>query len=350
MFPTRLGAPAGMSDRDLAAYEHSMISRQKCRTRAVVLERRLPAAGAHWERIAVTMGCGGRNCLFCFEAQRKRAAERICGNWTQFLTLTLNHWPGMQVYAWRNISRWASELMAAFRKASYEDGKICLCGKDCEKESHPVMTNRDRKLGYAWVVEPTKNDWPHLHIGLTTGYVCYEWLMRKWAEITGMAPRVKKMISVQDEKGICNYLAPYLTKSVWKDWILAVMYRKRLYGTTNRVGREWSGGWIPVDMGKIRWKDGKAVMTDVEWRHSMSIIPVNSKYCLLVEKKEGRYARWVVRCDVSHVLMDWRSREQAEASREAPISGYVFGNDRRIVERSREREKGLYGADNGRRM
>jgi hypothetical protein len=87
-------------------------------------------------------------------------------------------------------------------------------------------------IQYAWVVEPHASGWPHIHLLIGVEYIDYNWLRDEWRKIVRTQSANVHCERVHDVEGACRYLSKYISKSVLTLDILAVMHRRRIFGTT----------------------------------------------------------------------------------------------------------------------
>jgi len=69
-----------------------------------------------------------------------------------------------------------------------------------------------RAVGYAKIVELTKQGTPHLHIIATVPFIAQTWLAAAWNELTGSF--IVDIRRVKSSRGISGYLTAYLTKAL----------------------------------------------------------------------------------------------------------------------------------------
>lgn len=300
-----------LSDRDLAAYHAGIDARRLCSTHAAVLERVARVDGQAYERVAVPMLCGQRMCDVCFARSREVAGEALKGHWKQFLTLTTAHEKGRMLHCWRKFSQWASKMMAAMVRVAKRGAKPCRCGKKIGKGKHQTCRVEADWLSYGWVIEPHSSMWPHLHVCLDSTFFCYHWIRKRWAKITHEEAYVMKMKKVKDINGICRYLVKYLTKASFPDMLLAVLYRKRLWGRSNRPRSVDVGGWSLLDVVQIPVENGKRVLELVTLGQGKSLSKLNQREWCLDGALNGRWAIWTASNEaMSRVLEaeEWQKR------------------------------------------
>lgn len=282
-----------MTDREVANYWHGIRCRRLCRTHAAILERRVPSGGITVERMAVPMGCGHRICPECFEESRLVAADRLRGPWTQFLTLTFGHQDGMFLHTWRMMSRWASLMMRAIRRAANKGEAACTCGGKRKGENHPRIRLSGQKFDFGWVIEPHGTMWPHLHVALSTEYLCYVWARKQWARVTGQVVRMIKMKEVTDEDGFCRYLVKYLTKSSFPDILLAVIARRPIWGRSRRYRDTDRSGWVLAERVRMEGVGPQRNVEQLEPDRGLSCVEKGMGVWRVTGKLNGKWIRWV---------------------------------------------------------
>ena len=283
-----------LTDRELAAFHAGQSARRVCGTHAVILERQGVGPTVSHERMAAPLRCGQRMCETCFGISRKVASEALKGHWSQFLTLTIDHQKGHFAHCWRNISKWASKFMRALTRAAKRGATRCRCGDHPEGTWPGTVRTWDGSLAYAWVVEPHRDMFPHVHAVLDSWFVCYTWIRRTWARITRENPRMVKMMKVGDVGGVCSYLVKYLTKAAFPDVILAILYRKRLWGRSLRPAIRREPGWKAQQVVKLPIVDGKPDVSALPASGWRSAVPMGNGGWKLAGKVEGKWIQWIL--------------------------------------------------------
>lgn len=283
-----------LTDREISQYHAGRHARTMCGTHAAVFERRMPAAGVACERMAVPLMCGQRMCRDCFARSREVAGERLRGDWRQFLTLTFAHERGAMLHAWRNISKWASKMMACLRRVSKKGEEPCSCVGRGKVADHPAVRVEGDRLAFGWVIEPHGTMWPHVHVCINTSWICFDWIRKAWARVTREVVQMVKAIPVYDCNGICRYLVKYLTKADFPDVLLAVLFRKRLWGRSDRPKIEHKKGWSMVDVLPIPKRDGERSLDDVVIDNADSCVAIRSGRWRVTGRLNGRWIQWTI--------------------------------------------------------
>ena len=302
--------PEAMTDREMAAYHAGIEARRLCGTHAAIFERPGASPEIALERLAVPMRCGQRMCDTCFQLSREVAGERLKGNWRQFLTLTIPSGPTGMLHAWRSMSGWASKMMSAMRRVARRRDGRCKCGRHPRTAFPGTCRTADGSLGFGWVIEPHKSYWPHLHVCLTSDFFCYHWLRKTWARITRSGARVIKMKPVYDRNGVCRYLVKYLTKAAFPDHLLAVLYRKRLWGRSETPSRTKSAGWSMVEIAKIPRSEEGPELIALEPSKWKSAVPVGNRAWKITGELNGRWIHWVLTTEERNGWEDGSLRNQ----------------------------------------
>lgn len=68
------------------------------------------------------------------------------------------------------------------------------------------------RLGYAKIVELTKQGTPHLHILVESPFLAQRWLSQQWRELTGSY--IVDIRKVKSRRALTGYLTAYLTKAM----------------------------------------------------------------------------------------------------------------------------------------
>lgn len=190
------------------------------------------------ERIQVAR-CGQRACPTCGAEAKRRAGDRVQpGRWWQpdgvrwktFVTLTLPRHTGITpMEAWLTMARWVGRWTAAARRRM--------------KRRWGDVGKEDPRLHYAWVIEPHPRapEWPHAHVALSMPFPAgiaftrwTEWGKAAWERIIGepLESVWHHWSAVKDRQKARSYLVKYLTKSIYTREHYALMYRRRMYGTS----------------------------------------------------------------------------------------------------------------------
>ena len=314
----------GLTDRELSQREHTYSRRAMCGAAVAVLERDVPSAGLHKQRIETRMMCGLRGCEACDTRRRHRAIQRMEGPWTQFVTFTIPRGGLSRGEAWRKASKWMTKLMSRLYDMSRRGRYICDAENCCERAEHVEMNVPSGKLEYAWVIEPHKDGWPHWHMCWTASYVCYDLLRELWEEITGLGMGRIQTKPVTSMDGVCRYLTKYMTKARFPDDILCWVYRKRLWASTQKAPTSWDQGFIVLD--RLRYQESSIA-------GNVPRLPKTSN-----SSAEGiEPDRWVNAKHIHSVTCVWELDEQA----------YQLGRFERDERRRRAREPVRHGTDSG---
>jgi len=202
-----------------------------CCSATAVLQRHLPAAGEHIERMAVPLRCRTRECAPCAQVIADHAKVRMEAPWRQLVTLTLRQDATSEAHTWRHVSRWVSKLMTKLHKIARRGTKVCKCFERRHDHEHSNIIADGEPFKYAWVIEPHKKGWPHVHIAWTPRYVCYGLLRELWWEVTGIEGSGTWTEKLKDVWKIPYYLSKYLSKGRFSTRLLALMWRRRLWAS-----------------------------------------------------------------------------------------------------------------------
>src|ERR1700676_886291 len=102
------------------------------------------------------------------------------------------------------------------------------------------------------------------------------------------------MKPVYDRNGICRYLVKYLTKAAFPDHILAVLYRKRLWGRSNTPSRKKSSGWSMLETVEIPKENDVRELTAVRPSPWKSAVRVSDRAWKITGALKGRWVTWVL--------------------------------------------------------
>jgi hypothetical protein len=305
--------PDEMSRREVANRDHMEDRAGWCGTRSAIVERRLPAAGVEIERAVVPLACGTRRCEACFTRIRSHAGQRLRGPWTQFLTLTTPHVKGRRLHHWRRASEWATKFFTRLRDIARKGQRRCVCRRSESDPDHVEMRIDGEKFHYAWVVEPHQTGWPHWHCVHNAAFLCDNFVRTVWASVTGSEMVLTKRKQVHTRNGVCRYLVKYLTKAVYSDDILAILYRKRLWASTMPAEETWSLGYEVVGFAKTENIAAVYEGRHVPHRSDDDAPMVLDRAWELVQLCKGKFARWRISCgveDIERKIFDDEERER----------------------------------------
>jgi hypothetical protein len=262
----------------------------RCETGTMTIARALPGASSvRGERLTFRPRCCSRGCVRCDGVRRERQAARCEGPWRLFVTVGVPRGPWSCREAWMQFSGWATSLMARIRdharRGSSGDVRVCYpfrARHEALQARADPFTRGPSLIRYAWVVEPHRSGWPHLHAVLSCDYIDQGWLKRVWGEIVGAPLRWCKIRRVTDASGVCRYLSKYLSKTQLPLDILAAMGRNRMWACTLPVRSVPGSGWriIPPDSRGLLFSNLTSPRPDESaygWRVSSSRDQV---YCL----------------------------------------------------------------------
>lgn len=240
----------------------SDVQRERCRKMIAAVEacgtafkafRRFAPVATGWreERLVCQTLCGTRACARCDAAIRQRECWRVEGPWRQFITLGVPA-SGLSIrQAWYRIRRARALLFKRLERhvAQSDAWAVRVWPDDAQAaRDHRARTAGSRKrasdLDYAWVLEPHKSGYPHLHIVTNTAMIDYAWLRRVWSACIGRAVQWIKVKPVKQEAGMVRYLSKYLSKSVFTLDLCALMYRQRMWATTRPLPPDAEQGWL----------------------------------------------------------------------------------------------------------
>jgi hypothetical protein len=122
-----------------------------------------------------------------------------------------------------------------------------------------------------------------------------------------------KRKQVHTRNGVCRYLVKYLTKAVYSDDILAILYRKRLWASTMPAQETWSLGYEVVGFAKTENVAAVYEGRHVPHRSDDDAPMVLDRAWELVQLCKGKFARWRISCgveDIERKIFDDEERER----------------------------------------
>lgn len=287
-----------------------------CCSAVAILQRSLPAAGNRIERIAVPLRCRTRECLTCSVLASQHATVRMEAHWTQLVTLTLRQDRCSEAHAWRNVSRWVSKLMARLYAIGSRDSKRCDCLRGWCRKIHPEMILTGKKLMYAWVIEPHKKGWPHVHIAWDAKYVCFDLVREMWWEITGFAGSGSWVVKVGNPDRIPYYLAKYLTKGTFGTRLLAFMYRKRIWASNVPLKKKEETGYQLLEIRTEKGCEGLISKDRPPLVKDPSGWTAPERHWDFIDGADGKYSKWGISEQISDITLMAMQADAAQAHKE----------------------------------
>lgn len=224
--------------------------------------------GALEERMLCRFGCGLRVCEDCDRKRRDRMQFRLLGPWVTTVTLTVPHDSWLRRDAWTSMSRFMNLF---FKRVEYL------------VNSWQVKTADGGPLRYAWVLEEHEDHWPHVHIAWTVSYLEHARLQAIWGEILGYVKPHVWIERIKKTGRLCRYLCKYATLGEMSREILAVMHRRRLFGTTERCLKRPSEGW------EIWYRTNVEDAEKILENPALALVPQG---WIVRAAVEGMYAQW----------------------------------------------------------
>jgi hypothetical protein len=294
-----------------------------CGSAVAVLQRKIPAAGVRTERIAVPLRCRTRECLLCSRYAADHAKARMEAEWRQLVTLTVRQDKCSESHAWRWTSRWVSRLMSRLQLAVKRGPKKCGCGAWYHDHNPNEIVPNGEVLTYAWVIEPHKKGWPHVHIAWDAPFVCFNFVRELWWEITGIESSGSWVEKVVRNGKIANYLAKYLSKGTFSTAMLALMWRRRIWASNVKTRQKWESGYEIVEIKKGKCAEKLLDTAEPPMVRNESAMVGEAHHWEFVDGVCGKFNRWQIReTDAEVALIGAREAEteRLEAESEARFS------------------------------
>ncbi len=241
-----------LDDNSRMMARHLLAAAARCRSKWMELHRTIVSeAGDVDERMACRKRCKTRGCEECEDARRKRQCARVAGEYGLFFTLTLpqSHQTGSE--AWQGahgcVAVFVRELRREVAYGRDEKPRKTARGEAAREERKARSLERvdlAEKLEYAWVLEPHKVGYPHVHMCVNATFIAYSFMRELWARACGvMFARIngRRVWSVD---GVCRYLSKYISKGGLTVDILAILYRRRLWACTYPAAKRPEAKWI----------------------------------------------------------------------------------------------------------
>lgn len=247
-------------------------------------------AGEFELRLACPTHCGTRACPRCYKAIREREQFRVWGPWSLFFTFTVPRERASIGDAWREVHVWIEHLVREMRReahiASISDADNARLKKPFSDARRAQARARIRAAGplrYAWVIEPHKTGYPHIHMVVDSEWADFGWLRDTWQRACGVFSAWVYGERVYQVDGACRYLAKYISKAQLSLDILCIVYRRRLWATNldrpDKPEPKWySESRISSDDARAAAESGDDAFPEKGWE--------------LVSAKRNKYAIW----------------------------------------------------------
>jgi hypothetical protein len=183
----------------------------------------------------------------------------------------------------RDQSRQYSFLTLTYSTHLYSQKSAFLLLKEHIREFFRLLRKRYKKFEYFWVVELTKNCYPHVHI-IISKFIHWKVVRAIWHRVTK-----NKVVDIRTagHKNVSEYLTKYLSKqSKHNETQFAVIFKNvdRLYGSSRNFfsvnkefkKKEWFCISMSLDIMYPDWYLGRADRKSDFW-----FIPMKYASCLL---------------------------------------------------------------------
>lgn len=240
-----------LQDHDRSALRLMLAQLSRCKTGVMALGRVVPGdASAFRERLIFRPACCSRACPSCDQRRRDRQRSRSEGPWRLFVTIGVPHSQWTCRDAWFQMPGWISSLMARIRDYGRRGmgGAVAVPDDDRIQHANAVRGAAPGRrapslIKYAWVIEPHKSGWPHLHFVSTARWIDRNWLCTVWGEIVSGVVQWCDIKKVYDVDGVCRYLSKYISKTQLSLDTLGALGAGRMWASTLPVVPIPGSGW-----------------------------------------------------------------------------------------------------------
>lgn len=241
-----------LTEDERARLRHMARQAESCGSRWAMYRGWESGEGGDFEvRLACPTRCGTRACPECYKRIREREAFRVWGPWRLFFTFTVPRARASIADAWREVHIWIEQLVREMRREAYiasiqdaENAELKKPFSDARREVARSRIRTESTLLYAWVIEPHKDGYPHVHMVVDSEWVDFEWLRETWSRASGVMSAWVYGERVYQVDGACRYLSKYISKSTLTLDILAIMYRRRLWATNLERPEKQESKWF----------------------------------------------------------------------------------------------------------
>lgn len=185
--------------------------------------------------------------------------------------------------------------MSRLQLAVKRGPKLCGCGAWYHDKSPYEIVPNGNVLTYAWVIEPHKKGWPHVHIAWDAPFVCFNFVRELWWEITGIEASGSWVEKVVRNGKIANYLAKYLSKGTFSTAMLALMWRRRIWASNVKRGQKWETGYEIVEIAKGKAAEKLLNTERPPMVRNESAMVGEEHHWDFVDGVCGKYNRWEIK-------------------------------------------------------
>lgn len=241
-------------------------------------------------RLICQAKCGTRACAECSKRIRARECGRVSGPWKLFFTFTIPRVGRACGDEWRAVHRYIGKLTKKIKKTARVAAMDALSASAIKQkisadqvESAKSVIRSSSGLHYAWVIEPHKDGYPHVHMVVNAEWISYAWIRATWEDIIQADTAWVYGEKVYEVDGTCRYLSKYISKASLTPDILAIMYRRRLWASTIDKPEKPEPKWFRED----------ATTTTEAFQQSENPKAWGELYgWTLASRKQGGYAIW----------------------------------------------------------
>ena len=229
-------------------------------------------AQGHFGGAAAPIKCNRWSCETCAPLrQRRLIAQGIAGHPTAFITLTSKRRPGVtREQAARNLLAAFSRVVLHFKREQKKppEARYIITKRknviEYRAKVERIARREDKRhkevSGYLWVIEATKNGWPHLHVLWRGRYMPQEWLSEEMDRLTNSP--IVWIERIEDPKRRAGYVAKYCGKAPHKFGTLKRYAQTRNYQLPQErtwertIHRSWKWNIRDLPIADIRadWK------------------------------------------------------------------------------------------------
>lgn len=316
--------------------QHELILTESERARLRLMARQAESCGSRyamfrgWEsteagdyevRLACQTRCGTRACPKCYKVIREREQFRVWGPWNLFFTFTVPRGRASKGDCWREVHLWLEGLIREIRRetriASISDAENEALRKPFSDARRELARSRVKCSGaalYAWVLEPHRDGYPHVHMVVDSEWVDFNWLRETWAASCGVMSAWVYGEKVYQIDGACRYLAKYISKAQLSLDILAIMYRRRLWATNLERKEKPESRWFTEErvtsaQSRDAIEDPESAFAEKGWEY--------------VSGKKNKYAIWRREAISGHGYVWWDHWSEAEKHETEDAERYV---------------------------
>jgi hypothetical protein len=204
--------------------------------------------------------------------------------------------------------------MERIQEIAKKGERECKCWSGSERAPHKECIQKNKTLSYAWVIEPHKKGWPHVHIAWDATYVCFDRVRELWWEVTGISNSGSWVVRVGSSERIPHYLAKYLSKGTFSTRLLSFLSRKRIWTTNVRKKSYFESGYELVEIQTGKRSEESLKIEQPPIVSNSRFLTSESHHWTFVDGVNGKYNRWCISGEIADIAYAGAREESLQRS------------------------------------